>query len=62
MFPLHFQKELMTYIDESIAYMCDTPEAKYGYLPEDSHRWLLEKDLHGKALVKGSPPPMLRHQ
>eukprot|EP00971_Amphidinium_carterae_P112242 2223362-Amphidinium_carterae.1 len=26
MFPLDFQKELMTYYDESIAYMCDTPE------------------------------------
>eukprot|EP00971_Amphidinium_carterae_P155795 3089236-Amphidinium_carterae.1 len=26
MFPLNFQKELMTYYDESIAYMCDTPE------------------------------------
>eukprot|EP00971_Amphidinium_carterae_P280095 5560221-Amphidinium_carterae.1 len=26
MFPLNFQKELMTYYDKSIAYMCDTPE------------------------------------
>eukprot|EP00971_Amphidinium_carterae_P311577 6192714-Amphidinium_carterae.1 len=26
MFPLNFQKELMTYYDESIAHMCDSPE------------------------------------
>eukprot|EP00971_Amphidinium_carterae_P181904 3609574-Amphidinium_carterae.1 len=26
MFPLHFQKELMTYYEESIAYMFDTPD------------------------------------
>eukprot|EP00971_Amphidinium_carterae_P155344 3080872-Amphidinium_carterae.1 len=33
-----------------------------GYLPEDSHKWLLERDLDWKALVKGMPPPMMRNQ
>eukprot|EP00971_Amphidinium_carterae_P018359 362094-Amphidinium_carterae.1 len=102
MFPLHFQKQLMTYYDESIAYMCDNKEdyrkmqnhfegidvnyncpdtldvpsqvqvdwsrwahertVNAGYLPEDSHKWLLERDLDWKAVVKGMPPPMIRNQ
>eukprot|EP00971_Amphidinium_carterae_P290385 5765668-Amphidinium_carterae.1 len=90
MFPLHFQTQLMTYYDESIAYMCDSKEdyrkmqnhfegidvnfgcpdtldvpsqvhmdwsrwahertVNAGCLPEDSHKWLLERDLDWKAL------------
>eukprot|EP00971_Amphidinium_carterae_P093465 1849843-Amphidinium_carterae.1 len=51
MFPLHFQKQLMTYYDESIAYMCDTKD-DYRKMQNhfEGHKWLLERDLDWKAL------------
>eukprot|EP00971_Amphidinium_carterae_P179690 3563761-Amphidinium_carterae.1 len=33
-----------------------------GYSPEDSHKWLLERELYLKDVVKGMPPPTLRRQ
>eukprot|EP00971_Amphidinium_carterae_P264340 5243755-Amphidinium_carterae.1 len=31
-----------------------------GYDAEDSHKWLLERDLDWKIIAKGNPPPLLR--
>eukprot|EP00971_Amphidinium_carterae_P140100 2776199-Amphidinium_carterae.1 len=102
MFPLHFQKQLYDYYNESIAYMCDKPEdynrvkdhfhvidlkhgppddlvipaqvrvdwgrwahertVNAGYQQEESQKWLLERDLHWKAIVKGDPPLEMRQQ
>eukprot|EP00971_Amphidinium_carterae_P166827 3305748-Amphidinium_carterae.1 len=33
-----------------------------GYNTEDSHKWLLERDLDWKIIEKGNPPSMLRLQ
>eukprot|EP00971_Amphidinium_carterae_P191430 3798421-Amphidinium_carterae.1 len=102
LFPLHFQKQLFDYYNESISYMCDRPEDYHkvrdhfhvidlkhgppddldipaqvrvnwgrwahertvnaGYQQEDSHKWLLERDLDWKILEKGNPPSEMRQQ
>eukprot|EP00971_Amphidinium_carterae_P047791 941059-Amphidinium_carterae.1 len=33
-----------------------------GFNTEDSHKWLLERELDWKIVAKGNPPPMLRQQ
>eukprot|EP00971_Amphidinium_carterae_P350650 6491669-Amphidinium_carterae.3 len=99
LFPLHFQKQLMAYYDESIAYMCDTREdyrtlqnhftavdnkhgepdnfdvpsqvhvdwcrwahertVNEGYSPEDSHKWLLERELILKDFTQSMNASMI---